>query len=146
MFQVHVVTYSLQPYLLCECGVPILGDGCIGDGCIGDGCIGDACIGDGCIGDILFVGIVPPGDCMIFWTDAELADGEIIGPGLFIGELCCVKGDTDADGDIIGDCEVLGWWIGDEVGGPNGEWICCRGDWPDAGRCLACCLFRYSFI
>lgn len=97
------------------------------------------------MGDIL-VGILLPGLCKIFWTDAEPGEDEINGPGLFIGEMCWVNGDAEADGDIIGDWEVLGWWMGDDAGGPKGEWICCKGDWPGVGLCLACCLFRYSFI
>lgn len=113
--------------LPCECGVPILGDGCTGDMIIG---LPGLCIRPA---------TADPGECVT------------IGPGLFSGELCCVIGEEDAVGDIIGDCGV---WIG-ELGGwwcccARGECICCwrRGEWPWRWCCccLFCCLFLYSFI
>lgn len=72
------------------------------------GCMGEFCVEVECRGDILLEGIVAPGLCKIFCTETEPGEGEMIGPGLLIGELCWVKGDAEADGDIIGDCELLG--------------------------------------
>jgi hypothetical protein len=65
----------------------------------------------------------------------------------------------------MGDCGVEGWWMGDEDGGPSGEWmttVCCWGAFelrlggpirrlggptlpgPCCWRCFCCCLLRYS--
>ena len=125
--------------------------------------------GEGCMlwGDIplLLPGPVLPGlCCKTEVTDPGPGLCDRRGPGLWRGdECCCIMG--EGDGDIIGDCGVEGWWIGDEEGGPRGEWMttdCCWGAFelrlggpirrlggptlpgPCCWRCFCCCLLRYS--
>lgn len=73
-------------------------------------------------------------------TDPGPGECDTTGAGLCNGELCCIIG--DADGDIIGLCDV--GCIGDETGCLKGDcvWPIKRGDWPGPGRLV--CLFRYS--
>lgn len=67
-----------------ECGVPILGDGCMPSG------------------DMLFAWF--PGLCSIPATGPELGDAHTNGAGLGKGELCwAIAGEADADGDSRGD-------------------------------------------
>ena len=118
-------------------------------------------------GDIplLLPGPVLPGlCCKTEVTDPGPGLCDRRGPGLWRGdECCCIMG--EGDGDIIGDCGVEGWWMGDDGGGPRGEWIstdCCWGafelrlggpirrlggpTFPGTccWRCFCCCLLRYS--